>query len=234
MKVSAGCHVSPLFYWCIIFILRRMIANSYESESVSENKVCVWVCWVEAKQMDKHWLWPHLWRDLCSKHTVFVSDCSIQMWSLSLFLSSLSHPNRVPLPGHEGGGTWGSGVNQGSWIYRWQSSLPPWAPVSSMRVRPLGGMGLMLSFCVYVLARMYGSVFVWWSSHHNRQKQSPCPVAALSSTAGVGWTRVLHVDVWCHSEDVWKSNMQSLSWLCGIILVVMALQKHPTDPWTDC
>lgn len=66
------------------------------------------------------------------------------------FCLPLSHPNRVPLPGHEGGGEWGSGVNQGSWIYGWQTSLPPRAPVSGMRLWPLGGMGSTLSFCAYI------------------------------------------------------------------------------------
>ncbi len=45
---------------------------------------------------------------------MFVSERSIQTVSHTLFLSPPSHPNRVPLPGHEGGGEWGSEVNQGS------------------------------------------------------------------------------------------------------------------------
>ena len=149
--------------------------------------------------MARHWLWPHLWGDLCSQHAGVFSECSIQTWSHSLFLSPPSHPNRVPLPGHERGVEWGSRVNQGSWIYGWQNSLPPWAPVSSMRLWPLGGMGLTLR-----LLCVYSCVFVWCSSCHNRQEQYPCPAVALSSTAGAGWTRVLDVDGQCHGEDVWK------------------------------
>lgn len=132
-----------------------------------------------------------------------------------LSVSPLSHPNRVPLPGHAGGGKWGRKVNQGSWIYRWQTSLPPWAPVSSMRLWPLGGMGLMLGLCVRVCVYIYIYICVgilvcdsvWCSSSYNRKEQSSCPAFALHSTAGAGWTRVLNVVVQCHGEDVWKKRL---------------------------
>lgn len=185
-----------------------MIANSYER------------VWVKARVREGReggrWRNQNKWLstgfdpirgEICVLNMlVFVSEHSIQTGSRSLFLSPPSHPNRVPLPGHEGGGEWGSGVNQGSGIYRWQTSLPPRAPVSSMRLWPLGGMGLMLSFCVYIHVWVYRCVCVcvWCSSHHNRQLQSACPAVALSSTAGAGWTRVLDVDARCHGEDVWK------------------------------
>lgn len=147
-----------LFHWCIIAILPRMIANSYECERV----------WVKARggggRYQNKWLstgFDPICGEICVLNMlVFVSELSIQTESQSLFLSPPSHPNRVPLPGHEGGGEWGSGVNQGSWIYRWQTSLPPWAPVSSMRLWPLGGMGLTLSFCVYIHVWVYGCVCV--------------------------------------------------------------------------
>lgn len=75
---------------------------------------------------------------------------------------------------------------------------------------------------------------VWCSSRHNRQEQSHCPAFALSSTAGARWTRVLDVDVQCHGEDVWKKAMQTHFLLVhGVRLVVISLQKCPTDLLTD-
>lgn len=216
--------------WCIVAILPRIIANSYECESVSEGKV--------GEENQNKWLstgFDPICGEICILNMlVFVSECSIQTGFQTLFLSPLSHPNRVPLPGHEGGGEWGSEVNQGSWIYRWQTSLPPWTPVSSIRLWPLGGMGLMLSFCVYIRGYIVVCVCERCSSHHNKRELSPCPVVALSSTAGVGWTRVLDVDVQCHVEDVWKkwlvSDMHTQSHFLftqGVVLVVISLQNVP-------
>lgn len=88
-----------------------------------------WGGWRETKQMGEHWLWPHS-EEICVVNVlVFVSECSIQTWFQSLFLSPLSHPNRVPLPGHEGGGEWGSGVNPGSRIYDGKPHCLPERPL---------------------------------------------------------------------------------------------------------
>lgn len=146
--------LSLLLGWCIIAVMLRMIANSYDFlRKGGEGARAKAEGGGKSKQMVKHWLWPHLQGDLCTQRTdVCVGALhSNRIIGPYFCLSvSLSHPNRVPLPGHEGGGEWGREVNQGSWMYGRQTSLPSRAPVSSMRLRPLGGMGLMLSFCVYI------------------------------------------------------------------------------------
>lgn len=143
----------PIFFlWHIIAILLCMIANSYEFPKERREREWRQRGGGKSKQMAKHRLWPHLQGDLCSPCAGACvgaprSDRITEPYScLSV---SLSHPNRVPLPGHEGGGEGGRKVNQGSWMYGWQTSLLSQAPVSSMRLWLLGGMGLTLSLCVY-------------------------------------------------------------------------------------
>lgn len=85
---------------------------------------------------------------------VFVSQRAVQTASRPPISVSPLHPCLTLMGCHcqvtRGEVNGGSGVNQGSWIYGWQTSLPPQAPVSAMKLRPLGGMGSTLSLCAYI------------------------------------------------------------------------------------
>lgn len=121
---SASPCTTTLFQWCFIGMLLWMIINV---------RVCVKAGWDGGVENKTNGWAPALtpfWREICVVNVlVFVSERSIQTRFQSLFLSPPSHPNRVPLPGHEGGGEWGSGVNQGSWIYDGKPHCLPERPL---------------------------------------------------------------------------------------------------------
>lgn len=127
---------------------------------------------------------------------VFVwGDLHSDVVPVPVSVSPPSPPNRVPLPGQEGGGERGSGVNQGSWIYDGKPHCLPERPLTARR-RPLGGMGPPPSFCAQVVCLRASHLLLMGRSH------LPAPGLPSPRQLERGEPEFSAFDVRCHGEDV--------------------------------